>query len=64
MSYDPEDMMPVGDCCVCGEYLDHLDMGNCENCGGAFHWNECGGWGGFGENRQLCSVCKYSGEDQ
>lgn len=50
----PDDMMPCGECSVCGEYLDHCDLGVCATCGSGFHFNACGGWHG-GEH--ACNDC-------
>ncbi|BDU76232.1 hypothetical protein [Mesoterricola sediminis] len=55
MPFDPEDAMPCGECCVCGEYLDHRDLGVCGECGQGFHFNRCGGWGA---SEHQCNNCK------
>lgn len=57
---DLDDMMPVGDCCVCGRALDHRQMGNCGECGSVFHWDKCGSWG---DSDHRCNNCKGSAED-
>lgn len=56
MSYG-DDAMPCGDCVVCGEYLDHRDLGTCKKCGEGFHWNRCGGWSDDGDYH-ICGICK------
>ena len=56
----PDDLMPVGECCVCGEYLDFTDMGNCGTCDQPFHWGRCGGWEGAGH---MCNNCKEEEPD-
>ena len=48
------DDMPVGQCCVCEEELDHQDAGFCKDCGGAFCWSDCGGWGPDGHRCNNC----------
>lgn len=57
---DFDDAMPCGDCCVCGEYLDHQGAGFCESCGGGFHWSQCGGWS-LGEKR--CDGCSEEDDE-
>lgn len=57
----PEDAMPVGSCDVCGEELDHSEMGNCGKCGKAFHWGACGGWG---TNEHECNECRYEKDSE
>jgi hypothetical protein len=52
---NPDDMMPCGNCAVCGEYLDHRHLGVCARCGNGFHFNACGGWNG-GEH--VCNDCQ------
>jgi len=52
---DIEDAMPCGDCCVCGEPVDHSDAGFCGDCQGAFHWGRCGEWG---LDEHQCKNCK------
>jgi len=52
---DFEDAMPIGNCTVCDEYLDHSDAGFCETCGQGFHWGKCGQWGDSGHE---CKSCK------
>jgi len=47
--------MPIGNCNVCGNPLDHSDAGFCEECGQAFHWNNCGRWL---NNKHCCDTCK------
>ncbi len=46
--------MPVGECCVCEEPLDHSDAGFCDDCGAAFCWSGCGGWGPDGHRCNNC----------
>lgn len=54
---DMENFEYCGDCCVCGEPVDHSEMGNCGECNSVFHWGECGEWG----NREHeCNNCKKS----
>ena len=52
---NPEDLMPVGECCVCGDMVDHSEAGFCATCGGAFCWGQCGSWG---ESGHECNNCK------
>ena len=52
---DHEDSMPCGECCVCGELVDHQDAGFCGGCKGAFHWTRCGEWG---PSEHECRNCK------
>ena len=56
---DFEDLMPIGNCTVCNEYLDHSDAGFCETCGQGFHWAKCGQWGDSGHE---CNNCKNEEE--
>jgi len=46
--------MPCGDCCVCGEELDHSEAGFCGTCGQGFHWSRCGDWHG---SQHRCNTC-------
>ena len=46
--------MPIGNCVVCDEPLDHSDAGFCGDCGGAFCWSCCGGWG---PSKHRCDNC-------
>ena len=57
--HDP-DFEYCGDCCVCGEPVDHSGMGNCGKCGGVFHWKECGDWG---LSQHECDDCKEEDGD-
>lgn len=56
-----EDQMPVGDCVVCGETVDHSEMGNCGTCGNVFHWRRCGEWG---DNEHICNLCKKVADEK
>lgn len=51
-----EDFEYCGECCVCGEPVDHSDMGNCGDCGQVFHWGGCGEWGNGSQHE--CNECK------
>lgn len=53
--------MPCGDCCVCGDELDHADAGFCGLCSGAFHWGRCGDWHG---SQHACELCKQAARIQ
>jgi len=46
--------MPVDQCCVCNDPLDHQYAGFCECCKGAFCWTHCGDWGVLGH---MCNNC-------
>ncbi len=50
-----ENLMPIGNCIVCGEYLDHSEAGFCETCGQGFHWGDCGDWD---DQEHKCDNCK------
>lgn len=50
-----EDFEYVGECCVCSAPVDLSDMGNCGECGGVFHWSDCGQWG---VSNHECDNCK------
>ena len=52
--------MPIGICVVCDEELDHSDAGFCGECGGAFCWGYCGGWG---ESDHRCNNCGGDEDD-
>lgn len=55
-----EDAMPCGNCCVCGEELDHAEAGFCEHCQEGFHWSRCGGWKG---GKHTCETCKSQSDE-
>jgi len=50
-----EDDMPVGECVVCGEQLDHSKAGFCKLCSEPFCWDACGGW--F-QSEHRCIYCQ------
>lgn len=52
--------MPCGPCGVCGETVDHTELGICKECGNGFHWGECGGWVG---NQRVCNNCQEADEE-
>ena len=58
---NPDDLEPVGDCIVCGEMVDHYEMGVCNSCDGIFHWSRCGGWGNTEHECNLCMMGDASG---
>jgi hypothetical protein len=57
MSDNNEDFEYCGDCPVCNKPVDHSDAGFCGKCGSAFHWGDCGTWGG---SEHICNKCDES----
>ena len=47
----------VGECCICNEPVDIDDMGNCDFCGGVFHWGNCGSWHEW-KSKHQCESCR------
>jgi len=54
MAHSIEDFCYVGHCPVCDESVDESDAGYCHECGGSFHWGDCGTW--FANNH-TCNNC-------
>ena len=52
--------MPIGQCAICDDDLDHEDAGFCDICKRQFCWGYCGEWL---DGKHACQECIAREED-